>query len=729
MSEVIFLKIKKDQSFLGVKQLNTDQISIGSAGDVSVALEGEQISPWNSLIERKKEGWVITDLGSFSGTLVNGKKILEFALSPGDEIQIGEYTIEFFINQPFLAEAKKSKSPAKKRAVSSKKAVSKEAAVEDSGRKESKAPPAPKKKPAGKTPASKKAGVENKKTKTKKLLDSVRKKIKKTSKLKGSKSPPPSPVKPASDLVQNVNEESFVRQSFGKSPWKNFLPFRPSKKTFAPPSKIKNLDSLIPPGKGSVVEILIAWEGRIIEVHHSSKNEWITIGASEKSSIKIPNLAQKSPYPLVQAGPVAQIHVSKGMTGKIIQNKREVDFETALKKGVMTMSPAGARQLALGQNEVVRVNFHPMLSVYIRYTNPSAQAPKSMFLDFSESELIGIATAICFALILFFFVGFYYPRYLVEEEKIDERKIRVATIQFKPPAKKKRIRVESKKREMKKKRNIPIQAKKKPKKKTKKPPQIKKRGKLGVVGAVAQKPKKKKVKKKVMTSARSGGSRVKSKKGGSGIRSPRPDPTKVGLLSVFGKKGVKTQLDKVYSGAGELGGLADRATGESGTREVYSGKGIGTKFRDAGAGGKGSNLIGISGISTKGKGGGTEGFGRGGKIGQRGSVDLSFGISEMDVEGSVNKEAIKRVVRLNKPQLSRCHSMVLQGDPSVTGKIRIQWTIVKDRVTSVKILNNDAGSRALANCVKKRLRGWRFPGAVPSGGVGVVTFPFNFIQS
>ena len=283
-----------------------------------------------------------------------------------------------------------------------------------------------------------------------------------------------------------------------------------------------------------------------------------------------------------------------------------------------------------------------------------------------------------------------------------------------------------KKQKKSKKENIPLRAPKK----SKKPVQIKKAGKKpGKIGAVASRKKPKKKPRKVVTSARSGSSPIKSKKGGSGARSPKPDPTKVGLLGVFGKGGIQKQLDKAYSGAGELGGLADQATGSSGTKETYSGEGIGTKFKDAGVGGKGSNLIGISGVSTRGRGGGTKGFGRGGGLGNRGSVNLSFGTSAVDVEGSVDKEAVLRVVRGNRAQLERCHSMVLQNNPSIQGRIKVQWIIQGDRVTSARVLNNGSGSKALAQCLLSRLRNWRFPGAVTAGDTGQISFPFVFTGS
>ena len=67
-------------------------------------------------------------------------------------------------------------------------------------------------------------------------------------------------------------------------------------------------------------------------------------------------------------------------------------------------------------------------------------------------------------------------------------------------------------------------------------------------------------------------------------------------------------------------------------------------------------------LTPKGKGGGTQGFGRGGGLGTRGRVNLSFGLAEMNVEGNVDRNAIKRVIDRNRSQLQRCYSHVLQNN-------------------------------------------------------------------
>ncbi len=706
MSQAIFFKIYKDNKLLGIKQVRQDQASIGQSPEVEICLNGDNVLPWHALVENRGDEYFISDLGSSTGTFVNERKIIESPLKAGDRIQIDNFLIEFFIGVPYLKPAQKPSVPVEE-AVQDVEITSEE--VEEKAEK-------PVKKPKKKKIAKKKV-VPSKKEKVTVPVPPPKKSSVKEAPAVASISEVP--------VEQSAPPEDLMRKSFRSNPWKNLLPTKPAKQTFAPLSMVKDLDRAIPPGRGGVVEILVAWEERIIEVHHSKKNEIVTIGNHPDAVIQVPNLFSNKPYALVHAGQIAQVYIESGMKGKIIRENKQVDFNVALKKGVMTRSATGASRLSLGQKEVLRVDLHPSLRVYIRYTSLSTKAPKALLFDFNEAELVGIGLALCFMLALFFFVGIYYPRFLVEEEKLDEKVIRMATIQFKP-SRPKLARMSVQKQKQSKKENIPVQAPKK----SKKPVQIKKAGKKpGKIGAVASRKKPKKKPRKVVTSARSGSSPIKSKKGGSGARSPKPDPTKVGLLGVFGKGGIQKQLDKAYSGAGELGGLANQATGSSGTKETYSGEGIGTKFKDAGVGGKGSNLIGISGVATRGRGGGTKGFGRGGGFGNRGSVNLSFGTSEIDVEGSLDKEAILRVVRNNRAQLERCHSMVLQNNPSIQGRVKVKWVIQGDRVVSAKVISNESGSKSLAQCLLSRLKNWRFPGAVTKGDAGEISFPFVFTGS
>ena len=208
------------------------------------------------------------------------------------------------------------------------------------------------------------------------------------------------------------------------------------------------------------------------------------------------------------------------------------------------------------------------------------------------------------------------------------------------------------------------------------------------------------------------------------MKSRKPDPTKVGLLSVFGSKGAQKKLDKAFSGSGELQGMADAATGFAGDNENRKGDTLGSKIKGTNSG-RGESTVGISGVGTKGKGTGTYGLGTGG-IGNKGSVDINVGGQEAEFVGSMDREAIRRVILNNKRAIRSCYERELQRRPDMYGKLVLQWNIEeKGRVTEAKVKSNSLGSSKVANCIISRLRTWRFP-EPPPGVIGQVAYPFVF---
>ena len=49
-------------------------------------------------MRRAAEGWLLADLGSTNGTIVNGQEITEVLLAHGDEITIGDTSIVFALD-------------------------------------------------------------------------------------------------------------------------------------------------------------------------------------------------------------------------------------------------------------------------------------------------------------------------------------------------------------------------------------------------------------------------------------------------------------------------------------------------------------------------------------------------------------------------------------------------------------------------------------------------------
>ena len=72
-----------------------DQCSIGKSDENLIALQGWTVAKKHAAIKRKPDGVYVEDLGSSSGTEVNGKKVSHHGpLRPGDKIAIAGYTLE-----------------------------------------------------------------------------------------------------------------------------------------------------------------------------------------------------------------------------------------------------------------------------------------------------------------------------------------------------------------------------------------------------------------------------------------------------------------------------------------------------------------------------------------------------------------------------------------------------------------------------------------------------------
>ena len=70
-------------------------ITIGRLPECDVVVDDAGASRQHARIRRTDSGFVLTDLGSTNGTMVNGEPIQEHVLEHGDRITIGETELEF----------------------------------------------------------------------------------------------------------------------------------------------------------------------------------------------------------------------------------------------------------------------------------------------------------------------------------------------------------------------------------------------------------------------------------------------------------------------------------------------------------------------------------------------------------------------------------------------------------------------------------------------------------
>ncbi len=685
MKPPVLLRIYKQSQLEGVKQFTETQIVIGRNPDLQLSLADEAVSPLHAIIEERDGAYYVSDLGSLTGTLRNGNKVLDEKIESGDEISVGPYRMQFFIGVP------KPVAPPQNFAT----------------------PPIPTQAtppiPEAQNPNLKVVATPNLSTPSSTVTPPI-------PKVETPRVEVPKPAAPRIDTPKAASQGPIQLKVPGSAPAAKA--HRKKGSTFAPGSHYRDVSEILKPSKGTIVEVVVAWRERVLSSYHFNEKQAVTIGSDPSCDILIPVSTTISKFPILKVDSLVSVRVMPEMTGDLFVEGSKVSFSDLHRQNRMR-SVGNGYEVDLQQNEMIRVGFWgDTISIYIRFVPESTKPMVAPVLDLTASEATGIILSIVITLIFALYMMIYSPSGL-EDEALREEPIRKAIVTFNPPKPKEKtvVIVEDK----------PVQTEKKvvkvvDKVRETKAPAPEKKEAPGKAAEVA--PKKTPDKAKTLTSARPGGA-IKTGKEGANAKSEKPDPTKVGLLSVFGSKGAQSQLDKAYSGSGELQGLAGAATGYAGQAEDRAGDTIGSKLKDTGAGGKGSATVGISGVGTQGRGTGTYGYGEGG-IGKKGSVDINVGGQEAEFTGSIDREAIRRVIIANKRAIRSCYERVLQRKPDLYGKLVLEWDIEeRGRVTRTAVKSNSLGDDEVATCIVNRLRTWRFP-EPPQDQVGRVTYPFVF---
>ncbi len=97
LSQPPTLVVKLKNRPLKTYPFNGKQMTIGRNAQNDIVIDNLSVSRQHAVISSSKEGFIITDLGSKNGTLVNGKPVKESRLNSGDDILIGKYNILFEI--------------------------------------------------------------------------------------------------------------------------------------------------------------------------------------------------------------------------------------------------------------------------------------------------------------------------------------------------------------------------------------------------------------------------------------------------------------------------------------------------------------------------------------------------------------------------------------------------------------------------------------------------------
>ncbi len=216
---------------------------------------------------------------------------------------------------------------------------------------------------------------------------------------------------------------------------------------------------------------------------------------------------------------------------------------------------------------------------------------------------------------------------------------------------------------------------------------------------------------------------------------PEKKPEKKPAKASSGKpaKAPKEELAKKVAGKGLLKVLGSTRQGSSGAlADVFSeGDDTESSLSDAFSGVQGVDIASDGGAGTRGGGSG-EGVGIG-ELGTSGGGSVASGkkteasiagraVAEApEVDGELTAAQINRVMKRNMSAIKSCYERALKRDPSLKGKLLIEFEILENGRTSMVEFGGSLRSSDVESCIKKRAKYWRFP--KPDGGSVFVSIP------
>jgi TonB family protein len=122
------------------------------------------------------------------------------------------------------------------------------------------------------------------------------------------------------------------------------------------------------------------------------------------------------------------------------------------------------------------------------------------------------------------------------------------------------------------------------------------------------------------------------------------------------------------------------------------------------------------------------GAGAGMGFGDKGKVQIEAGGNEENFTGTIDKEAVRRVVKSALAQFKACYEKEYRMNSKLEGKVVVQWEIHEQGIAKnaqiVKV-KSTINNSAVEECVKNRMMALKFP-EPPPGTAAEVTYPFIF---
>jgi TonB family protein len=185
-------------------------------------------------------------------------------------------------------------------------------------------------------------------------------------------------------------------------------------------------------------------------------------------------------------------------------------------------------------------------------------------------------------------------------------------------------------------------------------------------------------------------------------------------------------LADVLAGGAVTGNAQDILSQAAGVGVAHSASGGALRTRSGG--GTGSGQLGLGSLSNRGGAATTSSQGEGGKVGERvirGKTDLGSG-GDIGGSGEFDSALVVQMIKTRIGAIRACYERELRRNPTLSGKVTIQFTIEeRGNVSGVKVSENTTSDDAVGQCVANAIQRFRFnPG--PQGGSVSFSYPFVF---
>jgi hypothetical protein len=443
----------------------------------------------------------------------------------------------------------------------------------------------------------------------------------------------------------------------------------------------------------AIMQVVAVWRGQIIGYSLLDKRRKITAGPHPRATFVTPPLDGRKRFVLLKPrkGGYA-LRLAPALRGDVQIGGSTSQVTDILGQPAVGRAKGDVREVLLSTSDRARLSFadSPDLRLEIRWVDPPEMIPKPRIEDpmmfqtmVGTSVVLGLATA----LLMLLYQGEPPKTLAISAERIAKIETPVLEIEQKKTARRAEEKEEKKKQEegqMKKAKE--------------------KAGKLGRADATQKNTVIPKGEKDVL----------------------REKVSKVGLLGLIGKERPQgSGLSKLFA---EDTAIEQAVAGMAGAKMV-AGRGNGglsTSGSGPGGGGTGyGHIYGAGNLDTGGR--GTHGKGRGPKLVERGEREVTVGMGggNGEMDGSLSKEQINKVVRAHLAGVKYCYEKELQHKASLAGGVDIFWVIQPDgAVSKASIKGSTLSDAAVEGCIMRQVKQWQFPKA--AGQTIVQRYPFIF---